>query len=355
VSSLAFIVPGPLEQVTGGYLFDRRIVEGLRAQGRTVVVHELAGRFPEADAMARDAAATALAALPDGTAAAIDGLALPGFGECLATEAKRLRLVGFVHHPLAVETGLAPAESRRLAALETRLLPLLAGVLCPSERTADAMRAYGVPAARVAVTPPGTPKPSAPPMAGSPAAARPRPLRLLCVATLTPRKGHLLLIEALAALADRDWRLLCIGSLERDAATTAAVRRAIAAHGLEHRVTLAGEWRPERLGAAYAEADAFVLPSYHEGYGMAFAEALAYGLPIVATRAGAIPETVPPAAGLLVPPGDPQALAGALARLLDEPGLRAHLAAAAAESGAALPDWPAAVRRWAAAFDRLVA
>ena len=112
------------------------------------------------------------------------------------------------------------------------------------------------------------------------------PMRLLCVATLTPRKGHLVLVEALAALKGRDWRLTCLGSLTRDPETVAAVRRAVAAHGLEDRITLAGEWPPERVGAAYAEADAFVLPSYHEGYGMAFAEALAWGLPVVATEAG---------------------------------------------------------------------
>jgi glycosyltransferase involved in cell wall biosynthesis len=118
---------------------------------------------------------------------------------------------------------------------------------------------------------------------------------------------------------------------------------------------LAGEWPPEGLSVAYAEADVFVLPSYHEGYGMAFAEALAWGLPVVGTAAGAIPEVVPASAGLLVPPGDVRALAEALGRILDEPGLRESLARGAAAAGAALPDWGTAVQRWAAAADRLVA
>ena len=174
------------------------------------------------------------------------------------------------------------------------------------------------------------------------------------VATVTPRKGHLLLIEALATLADLDWELLCIGSLERDPVEAAALRAAIAHHGLGSRVTLAGEWPPERLAEAYQAADAFVLPSFLEGYGMAFAEALAHGLPIVATRGGAIPDTVPESAGLLVPPGDAAALATALRRLLTAAALRRDLAAGAARAGAMLPDWDETVRRWGEAFDRLI-
>ncbi len=164
-----------------------------------------------------------------------------------------------------------------------------------------------------------------------------------------------MLIAALAALGDRQWHLHLIGTLTRDPAETTALRDAIAAHGLGARVTLAGEWPQERLDAAYAAADVFVLASFHEGYGMAFAEALAHGLPIVATTGGAIAETVPESAGLLVPPGDAAALAGALARLIDDPSLRARLAAGAAAAGSALPDWDTAVTTWIASVRRLLA
>lgn len=349
--TLAFIIPGALEQLTGGYLFDRHIVEGLRRLGREVSVHELPGTFPLADAAARAGAAAALRALPDGAAAVIDGLALPAFAECLPAEAARLRLAGFVHHPLAVETGLAPMARDMMAALEMRLLPRLKGVLCPSAITAWHVQEYGVPRDRIAVTPPGTRKPEAPPRR----AAREGPVRLLAVATLTPRKGHRLLIEALGEVVDRPWHLTCIGSLTRDRDTVLALEAAIAARGLEERVMLAGEWPPARLGAAYADADLFVLPSYHEGYGMAFAEALAHGLPVIGTTAGAIPETVPADAALLVPPGDRSALAAALRLVLDSAPLRERLAAGAAKAGAALPDWEAATRHWLGALDRLLA
>jgi len=178
---------------------------------------------------------------------------------------------------------------------------------------------------------------------------------LLCVANLVPRKGHELLVEALARIRDLNWRLSCIGSLERDPATVRAVRRRIRAHGLGRRVTLTGEVPPQRVAQAYRAADAFVLPSFHEGYGMVYAEAMAHGLPVIATTAGAIPETVPPQAGLLVPPGDPAALAQAMRRIIAQPVLAARLALGSRAAGARLPDWPQATETWEWAFDRLTA
>ena len=132
-TGLAFLVPGPLDQLTGGYLFDRRIVDGLRARGRAVEIVELAGSFPEPDAAACTAIGAALAALPDGAAAVIDGLALLAAADCLSAATRRLRLVAFVHHPLASETGLSATASGRIAALEATLLRQLCGAICPSD------------------------------------------------------------------------------------------------------------------------------------------------------------------------------------------------------------------------------
>jgi glycosyltransferase involved in cell wall biosynthesis len=348
--TLALLIPGPLDQITGGYLFARRVVEGLRALDRAVTVAELAGRFPDADEIARAAAAATLARLPSGSIAVIDGLALPAFAECLAREAQRLRLVGFIHHPLSLETGLSAAEVQNYAAIEARLWPLLRGVLCPSAHTAKAVIATGVAARRVAVTMPGTARPDIAAVQSGHGL-----LRLLAVGSVTPRKGHLLLIEALAELRDFAWRLTCIGSLERDRTAAAALHRTIAANNLGDRVALVGECRPELLSAAYRDADLFVLPSFEEGYGMVYAEALAHGLPIIATTAGAIPDTVPATASLLVPPGDAAALRDALRLMFTDTNIRARLAAGAVVAGKALPDWPTAVRRWAAALDELAA
>jgi glycosyltransferase involved in cell wall biosynthesis len=340
MTELVFVVPGRLDQLTGGYLYDRHIVEGLRAQGRPAKVVELS---PKADR-------AAFTGLADGAIVVVDGLALPALKEAVAAHARRLRLVALVHHPLAEETGLSPSEAEQAARLEAAVLPRFRGVLCPSRGTAAAVSRYGVSHTRIAVVPPGTAKPTAyRRLRRGPARA------LLCVASLIPRKGHCVLVEALARVRDLDWNLLCIGSLNRDQVTTRAVRHRISAVGLDRRITLAGERPPASLTRAYRAADIFVLPSFHEGYGMAYAEAMAHGLPIIATAAGAIPETVPRAAALLVPPGDPAALARALRRAIAEPAIAGRLAAGSSAAGAHLPTWPQTTERWQRALDRLAA
>jgi len=337
---IAFVVPGRLDQLTGGYLFDRRIVEGLRARGRAVLVIELSAQADSAP----------LAALAEGTKTVVDGLALADHAELMLAQTRRLRLIAFVHGPLAQETGLAPAAAKQAATLEAALLSRVRGILCPSRRTAAAVASYGISTERIAVASPGTAKPAHPP------GPRRSPVRaLLCVANLVPRKGHELLIEALARIRDLDWSLSCVGSLECDPATVRAVRRRIRTFGLGRRITLAGACPPQSVARAYRAADAFVLPSFHEGYGMVYAEAMVHGLPVIATTAGAIPETVLPQAGLLVPPGDPAALARALRRVITEPTLATRLAMGSRAVGARLPDWPQATETWERAFDRLAA
>jgi len=347
---LTFVVPGSLDQITGGYLFDRRIIEGVRASGRDVHVIELPGRFPDADAAAREAAARSLAELPDGSIVVIDGLALPAYDSCLAEHARRLRLVGFIHHPLSLETGLTSAEAVRYAEIEARLWQRMHAFICPSRSTTGALAEAGVPMASIAVVAPGTDKPVCVPrrIAGE-------AVRLLAVGTICARKGYDVLIEALAPLRSLAWRLDCIGSVERSPEFAQTLREAIARRALDARVTLHGELPPARLGAAYAAADVFVLPSFHEGYGMAYAEALAHGLPIIATTAGAIGETVPAAAALFVTPGNVDELRAALQRILIDADLRACLAENAARAGAALPTWSQAVAHWLAALNRLTA
>lgn len=337
MGGLAFVVLGRLDQVTGGYLFDRRLIEEVRSSGRCVRVIEL----DPADA------ASDLARLPDATPTVVDGLALPTLAEVIAGEAGRLRLVGFVHHPLAEETGLPPAEADRLARLEAKLLPRLRGVVCPSRHTAAAVAAYGVAADRIFVTPPGLDKPTAPRLRS--AGVR----RLLCVGNVIPRKGYDVLVRALARIADLDWTLICIGSVERDGETATALRRAIVHRGLCERIIFAGEQKADVVAAAYDAADAFVLASRHEGYGMVCAEAMAHGLPQVTTAAGAVAEVVPASAGLLVPPGDVAAFAAALRRLIVEPGLAARLSAGAVEAAARIPPWRDAAAVWATTVDRL--
>jgi len=340
--TLEFVLPGDPETLTGGYEYDRRIVAGLRELGWEVNVHALDASFPAATTSALENARRALARIPAGRIVLIDGLALGAMPEIAEAEAKRLVLHGLVHHPLAEETGLTPSQARALRQSETRALAAVRGVVVTSNATARALARYGVAAARILVVEPGTDP--APLARGS----RDATVELLCVASVVPRKGHLLLVQALAALADRDWHLTCIGSLERSPETTTSLARAIAALGLGNRVALAGELRRAQLDPFYDRADVFVLSTLHEGYGMALAEALARGLPVVSTCAGAVPDTVPGDAGLLVPAGDVDALRAALARVLDDPALRARLAAGARRARERLPTWTQSCAKLAA-------
>jgi glycosyltransferase involved in cell wall biosynthesis len=348
VPELEFVLPGDPETRTGGYEYDRRIVAGLRALGWTVRVHALPGDWPSPSATDRAEAARRFAALPDGARVVVDGLAFGTLPEVAAAQAARLRLVALVHHPLAEETGIAAATAERLAASERAALSAARRVVVTSAPTAVTLTDYGVEPSRCVVIEPGT---DAAPTARGTGSAGP-PL-LLVVATLTPRKGHALLFEALAGLTDRAWRLECVGSDQRDPATAAALRAQVATSGLADRIALRGEAGPEGIAAAYDGADLFVWPSLYEGYGMALAEALAHGLPVVATRVGAAAALVGDDAGLLVPPGDVAALHAALARWLDEPSLREQCAAGAARARARLPRWDQACAGFAQVLEAL--
>jgi glycosyltransferase involved in cell wall biosynthesis len=183
------------------------------------------------------------------------------------------------------------------------------------------------------------------------AAADHEPPRLLCIASIVPRKGHLILIEALAALQALPWSCTLVGSAARNPAHAAAVTQAIAAAGLSGRIMLAGELPPANLQEHWLGADLFVLPSFYEGYGMVVTEAIAHGLPVLTTRGGALAETLPPGAGIVVPPGDAAALTGALEQLLRDSNARATLRTAAREARTHLGDWMHAARAFAVVLE----
>ncbi|MDY6942930.1 MAG: glycosyltransferase family 4 protein, partial [Pseudomonadota bacterium] len=222
----------------------------------------------------------------------------------------------------------------QLDALERRALAQLDGVICTSESTRQALVGRGYDGARVRVVSPGTRRAACPPR--RPRSSTPA---LLCVATITPRKGHPELLRALVGLRHRRWRLECLGSVHRDAEQTRRVRAIIRRQRLGSRVRLRGECDERTLERAYRRASVFVLPSHHEGYGMALAEALIHGLPVVSTTAGAIPDTVPRGAGWLVPPGDTRALRRAIAAVLCQPRRGRQMAQAARRAGRQLRSW----------------
>ena len=342
---LWFAIPGDIEIRTGGTIYDKQVMAELRQAGWLVehLAWPSSFPFPSPDDMATVTAS--LAACPDGALVMIDGLASGVLPELMAAETKRLRLVALVHHPLALESGLLPEIAEILRASERQALTHVRAVIVTSAITAATLEAeYNVPSAMITVATPGIAKPDA----IAPFPRNPIP-RLLAVGTVTPRKAYDVLIDALARIADLDWHCTLAGSLDRALATVAEVRRQIGDHGLGGRVELIGEIAdPTPL---YEGADIFVLPSRYEGYGMAIAEALAYGIPVVATRVGAIPEVVPNDAGILVPVDDPAALADALRDLITDLPARQALADGAARAASHFASWAETAARIASALN----
>ncbi|MFJ2646217.1 glycosyltransferase family 4 protein [Streptomyces sp. NPDC087420] len=396
---------------SGGNRYDRRVCGELPRAGWPVHEHAVPGTWPDPAPEARAELARILAESADGSVVLLDGLVACAAPDVVVPEAARLRLAVLVHLPLADETGLTPERAAELDAAERRTLHAVSAVIATSTWAANRLITHhDLPRTRVHVAPPGTDRaplsrgtdrsgpagttPGAdahhsPPRAPgtdagtdpgtdagtdpgtdagtalitapgtdrSPAPAPRAPL-LLCVATVSPRKGQLRLVEALAEVAQLDWRCVLAGGLGQDPGYVAQVRERIHAAGLGARIRLAGPRVGPALAATYAQADLLVLASHAETYGMAVTEALARGIPVLATAVGGVPEALGQAPdgtlpGVLVPPDDPAALTAALRAWLAEPGERRRSREAAYQRRTTLAGWDTTARSLAEVLERL--
>ncbi|MES2603315.1 MAG: glycosyltransferase family 4 protein [Pseudomonadota bacterium] len=328
---LYFAVPGDLNTLTGGYGYDRRLLVGLRALGMQVEHHALAASFPAPDAAALSAANHWLQSLPDNATVLIDGLAFGVMDAVAAQHAERLRLIALCHHPLSLETGLSADKQQQLHQSEQRVLQIARAIVVTSTMTRRTLiEQFSIAGEKITAAAPGTDRRGF-------AACQGQPPILLTVATLTQRKAHDVLITALSQLQHLPWRARFVGGGEFDAEWTRHLLQQVQTAGLQSRIDFVGALT--ELHNEYIAADIFVLPSLFEGYGMAFAEALAYGLPVIAGRAGAVPTVVPASAGLLVEPGSVEDLRGALHSLLTDTALQQRLQSGAREAATHLPTW----------------
>jgi Glycosyltransferase len=334
-NTIYFAVPGDLNTITGGYGYDREIIAGLQRLGVMVITIRLSGEFPRASAQALKETAEIFAKLPDGATVIVDCLAFGVMDAIASEESGRLILLALCHHPLALETGLGPTEAARFRESETHALKAARAVIVTSAATRRLLiEEFDIAAEKITLAPPGTRRP---PQLILRSALENRAPVLLTLATLTRRKGHDTLIAALAAIRHLDWRARFVGGAEFDPEWATWLKNEVARLDLAERVEFVGSVKDPVQ--ELTKADLFVLPSRFEGYGMAFAEALAFGLPVVAARAGAVPDLVPPDAGILVPPDQPDAVADALARLLTDAEFLQQLQRGALRVAATLPTW----------------
>lgn len=327
----AFAIPGDINTLTGGYIYERLLLENLRALGHDVAHIPLGDTFPHPSASDMDHAITALSALDPNRALILDGLV---YGS-IATEGLaqvKCPIVAMIHHPLAKETGLSAAEQGHLFKTERDNLALAEAVLVPSPHTAQILvTEYSVPADRIRIAQPGTDQPDETRIPGDP------PL-ILSVGIQHPRKGHDVLLRAFAEMKSLRWRSVIAGSCH-DPAYAQQLANMIRDCDLTDRVTLAGNVPRDTLHQLYQQASVFALATRYEGYGMVFNEALTWGLPIVTCLTGAVPETVPKDAGILVEVDASKDIRLALERLLTEPDEHAAMAAASLNAGLSLPSW----------------
>lgn len=334
VTAVHVLVPDGIDdpaRPSGGNTYDRQVCRGLGELGWSVHVHAVPGSWPAPGRVGRAALAGAVQRIPDGAVALVDGLIASAAPEVLVPQATRLRLVLLVHMPLG--HGAYDARTR-----EGAVLSASASVVTTSAWSRRALlELYSLPGDRIHVAEPGV---DATGLASGTGTAE----ALLCVAAVIPGKGHDTLLEALGTISDLAWDCECVGSLDRDRAFAASLRRRLLDLGLGERVRFPGPRVGADLDRSYASSDLLVLASRAETYGMVVTEALARGLPVVAADVGGVAEAVGHGTGglrpgLLVPPDDPAALAAALRAWLGDAELRLAWRRAARERRASLSRW----------------
>ncbi|MBB4905514.1 glycosyltransferase family 4 protein [Actinophytocola algeriensis] len=335
-----FVVPADIDDVTvasGGNTYDRRMCDLLGLDKVPV-----AGRWPTPSTKARVALADTLAEIPDGSVALIDGLVACGVPEVVVPHTRRLKLVVLLHLQLADETGVQPERAAGLDRREREVLRAASAVVATSEWAARrAIAHHGLDPKRVRTAPPGTDP--APRAAGTDAGDQ-----LLCLASVTQRKGHDVLAQALANLADLPWTCVCVGSVRRDPGHARRVQGLVDKLGISNKMIIAGPLPDADLDATFAKTDLLVLPSRRETFGMVITEALVRGIPVLTTNVDALPHTLGPgtsSGGMLVPADDVPALTAALRRWLTDAELRERLREAA--RARVVEDWPTAAKRLA--------
>jgi len=345
---LVFAIPGDLITATGGYIYDRHIIEGLRTKGWDVQVLGLGGGFPYPDVQTRQQACESLLSLEADVPLVIDGLAFGVLPEVATQLQQRHPLIALVHHPLAFETGLSAEQSTHFKDTERRALAHATRVVVTSPATLnDVVEHFAVPREAITSILPGTDRVS------RVARLTPQgPLQLLSVGSVVKRKGFDVLLAALAQLIDLPWQLTIAGDLTRDDQAVAQLHLDLDRFDLLKRVRVLGAVDSAKLQQLYAQADVFVLASHFEGYGMAYAEALAQGLPVIGTTAGAIPDTEPVTAGLLAEPGDVDSLREALRQIIRDQGLRQRLAQGALLAAEQQPSWAGSAALFEEAIER---
>lgn len=345
IRQLAFAVPGNLDSNTGGYIYDRRLMEELRGQGREVQHIELGSSFPDPSAEHLADAMAQLSGVPKAQALIVDGLALGAMDPAIVSDISA-SLVALIHHPLAYENGIDEKRQQLLFETEKVNLSYAKKVIVPSPNTKSLLVSeYEVPESKITIARPGVDRKNI--------ASKPQgPALILSVGIQVPRKGHDVLLQALAKIADLEWQAVLVGGVldSEYGISLVDLRERL---GLTSRVVLAGELDSEEVAELYARATVFALATRHEGYGMVFDEAMSFGLPVVSCDVGAVSQTIASGAGILTEVDNPEAFADALRSVLLDNELRNQMVASSQLAAQTLGSWGETAKIVASVLDSL--
>lgn len=323
---------GSLDEQSGGFRYDRKLVEGLEAAGDTVEVVTLPWKQYHRGLLDNGSRSLRRRLDVDVDVMIQDELAHPSL--VYTNRALPYPKVSVVHH-------LRASEPRRLAplyrAVERRYLATVDAVVCNSHTTRGVVTDLGVD--RAVVAPPAGDR-FGPDIGGNRIDERAHagPLRVVFVGNITPRKGLDTLVDGIAA-ADADIRLTVVGT-PADTRHVAVVRTLVREHGLTDRVSFAGRLDEDELDATLEGSHVIAVPSRYEGFGIVYLEGMSYGLPALATRAGGARDIVTDGeTGVLVDPDDPAAVARELERFATDRDRVAAMGRAARARYEAHPDW----------------
>lgn len=338
MTQAVFAIPGDKDRRTGGFIYEARVLAELNAMGCTTHHLQLPDSFPDSTPSDMACTLAALRAVPTDQVIILDGLVFGAIDPAGLAQVSA-PVIAMVHHPLGLETGLAPARAAFLRENEAAALRHVAHTIVPSPETKAVLcRAFGGVPEQITIAPPGFDRPVVD--------RRPiDPPLILSVGLLAARKGHDVLLAALGQLPDLPWQAEIVGKTH-DQTYADSLQAQTSALGLSARISFTGELDQEALTIRFNAASVFALATRYEGYGMVLSEAQMYGLPVVSCRAGAVPETVGDAASL-VPADDPDALAQALRDILTTPGKAARLSRLAIQHATALPSWQDTARLFA--------
>ncbi len=331
---ILFVIPGDINLPTGGYRYDKEIIRAWQSSGYKVELLQLVGNYPFPSDTEKLAAMNQLTDLATFDIAVVDGLAGGAHPEFVAGLSQLIPVIALVHHPLCLENGLTQTQAQRLKSSEAQSLQHAATIVTTSPTTKKTVQElFQVAGHRVSSVLPGVERMpvSSPAQSGK--------VNLLCVGSIIERKGHRILIEALAELKHLDWQLDCVGSVALDPNLFNQLEALITTADLADRITFYGAVKRTELEQFYKQAHVFVLASSYEGYGMSYAEAIVAGLPVIGTTGGAIPDTVPNRCGMLVEPGNAGELQDAIRLMINQPQIREACRTAANQARGEFPDW----------------